>query len=176
MVLRVLVLTSLLVAATSYAAPENVAVYESRQLSATTEGDTTIDADPDAAYLAATDYSRWPMIFRDLREAKVTQRSGDDAHVSIVHGDGTVDRLHFHNRSAARTLWFEQLGGDADVRAEVSFVAGERSGTTHVHSRLYVDVHGFASALVTNAKLRELRQQQVRDDLGELQTYFSKRR
>jgi hypothetical protein len=81
--------------------------------------------------------------------------------------------VHFHNQPRARIVWFEDTGGSAEVWAEIVFVPGERLGTTRVRSRLYADVHGLASLVVSNAKLRALRQQRVASDLSSLHTYFA---
>jgi hypothetical protein len=43
-----------------------------------------------------------------------------------------------------------------------------------VHSRLYADVHGWASLFVTDGKLRSLREQRVREDLSHLRAYFAR--
>jgi hypothetical protein len=150
-------------------------IYESREATATTEGDVTLSCDPDTAYRTATDYERWSRIFPDVRQVIVTNRRGDEADVTFVHADGNRDHLHFRNRPATRTVWFEQLGGRADVHAEIAFRAGERPGITHVHSRLYADVHGFAAALVSDDEIRSQRQHQVRQDLMCLQAFFRTR-
>lgn len=150
-----------------------VTVYESRTDGAVTEGDTAIDCDPDTAYRASLDYSRWPHIFKDIRRAIVTALDGDDARVTFVHADGNRDNLHFHNRSGARTLWFEDTGDDnARVWAEIAFLPGSKPGTTRVHSRLYANVHGLESWFVSAGRLRAMREQRVQQDLLELRAYF----
>ncbi len=171
-VMRTLAVTLTMLAGVAHAAPRDVAVYESRDR-AVTEGDATLATDPDTSYVAATDFSRWAQIFPDVREAIVTERAGNDAHVTVVHSDGHRDRLHFRNRPAARTIWFEQIGGRADVWAEIAFNADDQPNTTRVHSRLYADVHGLAAALVSASDVRAAREQQVRDDLRQLQAYFN---
>src|SRR5438105_15446205 len=92
-------------------------IYESREADATTEGDVWLSCDPDTAYRIATTYERWSLIFPDVRQAIVTNRRGDEAHVTFVRADGSRDHLHFRNHPATRTVWFEQLGGRADVHA-----------------------------------------------------------
>jgi hypothetical protein len=151
-----------------------VTVYESHTDSAMTEGETAIDCDPDAAFKAALDYARWPHIFDDIRSAVITSIDGNDARVTFVHTDGNRDNLHFHNRPAAHTLWFEDTGdAHARVWAEIAFLPGPRPGTTRVHSRLYADVTGIASLFVTSGHLRQIREQRVQHDLVQLHAYFS---
>jgi hypothetical protein len=61
------------------------------------------------------------------------------------------------------------------VWAEIVFFSGDRPGTTRVHSRLYAAVHGLASLLVSEDRLRALRQQRVRADLVHVRDYFARR-
>jgi hypothetical protein len=159
--------------ASAMAAPE-IHVYESRDHSSITEGDTVVAADPDDAYRAASDYAQWSSIFSDIRDVKITELRGSDARVTFVHTDGNRDNLHFRNQPAARMVWFEDTGGRAEVWAEIVFVPGTVAGTTMLHTRLYADVHGFASLFVSDSKLRNLRQQRVRDYLRELRAYFAR--
>jgi hypothetical protein len=171
--LRVAIFVSLWLA-TSVGASPALMIYESRRANAVTEGDVTIATDPETAYRTAIDYRQWVQIFPNVRQAIVTSRRGNEAHVTFVHDDGTRDRVHFRNRPASHTVWFEQLGGDADVWAEISFTPAGQNGT-HVHSRLYADVHGLASLMVNDREMRGLRQQQVREDLVHLQRFFARR-
>ena len=161
-------------AATVHAPPPGVHVWESRDDVQITEGETRLDIDPDTAYAAACDYARWTSIFPDIARVRVTARDGDDARVTLVHRAGNLDNVHFHNRPDGRVVWFEDTGGVAVVWAEIAFAPGDAPGTTRVHSRLYADVHGFASLLVTNAHLRSLREQRVSDDLVHLRAYFAR--
>jgi len=152
----------------------NVLVYEGKQ-NAVTEGDAVLRCDPDVAYREATDYSRWRDIFHGVRGAEIKARRGDEARVTFLHDDGSHDDLHFMNRSRARTIWFEQIGGDADVWCQIAFAPGAQPGTTRVHTWFYADVHGAKSWFVSGSKVRHLREQQVRDDLQQLVAYFSRK-
>jgi hypothetical protein len=174
MLFRILTAATLMVA-TSHASPTSVAVYESARLAETTEGDTTLATDPQTAFAAATDYAHWPMVFTDLKAVHVTEQQGVDAHVVLVHSDGNVDRLHFHNRPSAHTVWFEQVGGDAEVRGELSFFASDHAGTTRAHFRVYAAAHGLGAMFVNGDAVREQRQRLVRASLGQLQSYFTQR-
>ena len=151
-----------------------VNVYESKR-EAITEGDATLRCEPDVAYRAATDYARWSDIFRNVRGAQIKARRGDEARVTIVHDDGSHDDLHFVNRSDTRRVWFEQIGGEAEVWCEIAFVPGAQPGKTRVHTWFHADVTGPKSWVVHDGKIRRLRQQQVRDDLQQLVAYFSRR-
>jgi hypothetical protein len=159
---------------TATAFPADVHVYESHDDSAITEGDTTLVADPDLAYAAAADYARWSTMFPDIQEVKITRQRGDEAWVTFVHSDGNRDNVHFRNQPAARMVWFEDTGGRAEVWAEIVFIPGDRRGTTRLHTRLFADVHGFASLFVTDGKVRGMRQRRVRDYLVDLRGYFGR--
>lgn len=150
-------------------------VHESRSDPSVTEGETILAVDPDTAYDTMTDYARWTSVFPDVRHVVVTRASGVDARITFIHRDGNRDNLHFHNQPAARMLWFEDTGGRANVWAEIVFFSGDQPGTTRVHSRLYAAVHGLASLLVSDDRLRALRQQRVRADLVHVRDYFARR-
>jgi carbon monoxide dehydrogenase subunit G len=156
------------------AGPPEIRVFESQDDSSVTQGETTVTVDPNAAYEAVTDYARWSTIFPDIHHVIVTSRQGEDARVTLVHLNGDRDNVHFHNQPAARLVWFEDTGGRAEVWAEIVFLPGDQHGTTRVRSRLYADVHGLASLFVSDAKLRGMRQQRIRDDLTRLRLYFAR--
>lgn len=162
----------LLVATAASAGP--VRVYQSRENSAITEGETTLDVDADTAYAAAIDYARWTQMFPDIAAVNITKRAGDDARVTFVHRDGNQDNVHFHNTPQAGLVWFEDTGGRATVWAEIVFVPGDRPGTTRVHTRLYVDVHGLASIVVSDREVRAMRERRVASDLANLRAYFTR--
>lgn len=154
-------------------APSSVQIWESHDDTAITEGETTLDVDPRTAYRIAVDYPRWSTIFPDVVQVQVTKQEGVDARVTLVHRDGNRDNVHFHNQPQAGIVWFEDTGGTARVWAEIAFMPGARPKTTLVHSRLYANVHGLASLFVSDAHVRELRQQRVTDDLVHLRAYFA---
>jgi carbon monoxide dehydrogenase subunit G len=158
----------------SGASATDIPIRESRDDSAITEGETILQVDPDTAYRAVTDYPRWRSIFPGIREVLVTEQRGVQARVTLVHAEGNRDNLHFHNAPAARMVWFEDTGGRATVWAEIIFLPGQVPGTTRVHSRLYVDVRGIASLVVSDRKLRSIREQRIRSDLTHLRAYFNK--
>jgi hypothetical protein len=164
--------TSATVAPRAQASPD-VRVYQNPEESAITEGDTVIATDPDTAYRTVTDYARWTIMFSDIKRVIITSQAGGHDRVTFVHGDGNRDNIHFHNRPATRTVWFEDTGGRAEVWVEIVFAAGD-PGTTRVHTRLFADVHGWASLFVSDGKIRSMREQRVRDDLAHLRAYFAR--
>ena len=171
---HVIALAILFVATTATAAPSEISVSPSATQDAVTEGETTLSAEPDIAYAVVADYAQWSVMFPDINQVIVTSRTAGDARVTLVHRDGNRDNLHFRNQPAARMVWFEDTGGRAEVWAELVFLPGDRPGTTRLHSRLYADVHGVASLLVSDRKLRNLREQRVRDDLTRLRAFFAR--
>ncbi len=171
--MRTLVVLAVLAGSTAAAVAGPIRVWESQDDASITEGETTLETDPDTAYASAIDYARWPSMFPDIVRANITKQQGDDARVTLVHRDGNKDNVHFHNTPQARMLWFEDTGGRAEVWAEIIFVPGDRPGTTRVHSRLFADVHGIASVVVSGTKVRMMRQQRVASDLSNLRAYFS---
>ncbi len=172
-VVLVLILGCHAVPAAPTSTSPDVHVYENPDNSSITEGDTTLATDAETAYRVTADYARWSSMFPDIQRVVVTKQQGADARVTFVHPDGNRDNVHFHNQPAARMVWFEDTGGRAEVWAEIVFLPGDRSGTTRVHSRLFVDVHGVASIFVSDSKVRTLRQHRVHDDLVHLRRYFA---
>lgn len=174
--LRALLVVALLGCSSTVAsagAASDIAVHDSPADAQITEGETVITTDPDTAYRVVTDYPRWRTIFPDIAEVVITQQQGVDARVTFIKPDGNRDNIHFHNQPAARMVWFEDTGGRATVWAEIVFVPGNAPGTTRVHSRLFADVHGIASLVVSDRRLREMREQRVRSDLAHLRAFFA---
>lgn len=161
------------VAPRAQASPD-VRVYQNAEETAITEGVTVLTTDPDTAYRAVVDYPRWPTMFPDIKKVIITSQQGGHDRVTFIHADGNRDNVHFHNRPAQRTVWFEDTGGRAEVWVEITFLPGDQPGTTRLHSRLYADVHGWASLFVTDGKIRSMREQRVRDDLTHLRAYFAR--
>lgn len=154
------------------AAEPAIRIYESPTLSEVTEGETTIEANPDDAYATASDYTRWTTIFPDIRKVTVSQQVGVDARVSLDYSDHR-NNLHFHNDPRQRRVWFENLHSRADMWADLTFSPGTRPGTTRVHARVYADVHGVAGVFVSEGKLRRARTERIQGDLTQLRTYFA---
>jgi hypothetical protein len=153
-----------------------VRVYESPSDPSITEGETLLDIDPDTAYATMSDVPRWPQIFPKVLRVEVTRRDGDDARITLIGPGDHHDNLHFHNRPAARTVWFEDTGGSAEVWAETAFLPGDAPATTRVHTRLFADVHGLASLLAPGDAVRAMRQDRVATDLVNLHDFFARDR
>jgi hypothetical protein len=61
------------------------------------------------------------------------------------------------------------------VWAEIAFAPGARPATTRVHARLYARVHGWASLVVRNGRVRHEREAKVTRDLTSIRAYFRRR-
>lgn len=165
--------TSATVAPRAQASPD-VRVFQNPDQSAITEGETVLATDPDTAYRVLTDYARWPTMFPDIKRVIITSQQGGHDRVTFIHTEGNRDNVHFHNRPEARLVWFEDTGGRAEVWFEILLMPGMQPGTTRVHSRLYADVHGWASLFVSDGKVRSMREQRTREDLAHLRAYFAR--
>ncbi len=169
------VLAVLVAAARASSAGGDVHVFQSTTDHAITEGETTIEGDPAAVYAVVIDYSKWASIFPDVAKVQITSQHGCDARVTLVKPDGNKDNLHFHNQPQARMVYFEDTGNKhAEVWAEIVFAPGESAGTTRVHVRLYADVHGIASVVVSDSDVRHQREVKVQSQLAAFRDYFRK--
>jgi hypothetical protein len=158
------------------AAPPGVRVYPSPSDDKVTEGETIVSGDAADIYATVLDYNRWTEIFPDVAKVEITQKNGVDARVTLIGPDGHRDNLHFHNQPAARMLWFEDTGngGHAEVWAEIMFVPGGEPNTTRVHTRLYADVKGVASLVVSDGTVKQQREQKITKDLVHIRGYFQR--
>ena len=167
-----LVACSLLASPAAATAPD-VHVYATPGNSAMTEGETTVDGDPAAIYAVVVDYSRWTEVFPDVAKVVITQQHGVDARVTLVKPDGNKDNLKFHATPQARMLYFEDTGNaHAEVWGEIVCAPGDQPGTTRVHTRLYADVKGIASIIVSGDSVRAQREQKIERDLVSIRSYF----
>ena len=141
---------------------------------AMTEGETTLDGDPADIYAACLDYPKWTEIFPDVAKVIVTSQHGVDARVTLVSPTGHRDNLHFHNQPAARLIYFEDTGngGRAEVWAEIVFAPGEQAHTTKAHIKLYAEVHGLATLVVSESSLRKERETKIERDLTHIRAFF----
>jgi hypothetical protein len=154
--------------------PPAVKVYQGPD-SSITEGDVTIPGDPATLYATVLDYKRWPDLFANIAKVEVTSQQGVDAMVTLIAPDGHRDNVHFHNQPQARMIWFEDTHGRADVWVETMFVPGDLPGTTRVHTRLYAEVKGVASLVVSDSQVKNMRQARVMADLAHLRKYVLSR-
>lgn len=168
------VLLGLAATATASPAP-GVKVWQAQD-PAITEGETILEADPAAAYAICTDYAKWVEVFPDVAKVVVRDRKGVDAHVTLIGPNGHRDNLHFTNQPAARMIFFEDTGngGHADVWAEIVFAPGQLEHTTRLHIRLYANVKGLASLVVSDSDVRKQREQKIERQLSHVRGYFAR--
>ena len=162
-------------AATAVAAADSpgVKIYQPRD-QAMTEGDTTVEGEPTDIFTTCLDYAKWTDIFPDVAKVIITSQHGVDAKVTLVSPTGHRDNLHFHNQPAARLIYFEDTGnnGRAEVWAEIVFVPGEQAHTTRVHIKLYAEVKGIATLVVSDSSVRKQRETKIERDLAHIRSYF----
>jgi len=138
-----------------------------------TNGRVVLAAEPNDAYALLHDYANWPAVFPDVLRVSVTSQQGEDARVTMIGPNDHHDNLHFHNRPESRTIWFEDTGGVAQVELEITLEPGPKPGTTLARGRIYADVHGPASLVVSDAKIRNMSTAKLVSDLGAMRTYFA---
>ena len=167
---------ALVCAAFPVGAAPGVRVYQSASNPAITEGETVVPGDPGAIYAIVGDFARWVEVFPDVAKVVITWRKGPDAKVTLVKANGDYDQLKFHLTPQARMLSFEDTGNDhAQVWGEIVCAPGDVPGTTKIHTRLFVDVHGIvASIVVGDGDVRKLREQRVERDLVHVRGFFSR--
>jgi hypothetical protein len=156
------------------ASADPVKVWQNKDSPAITEGETTLAGDPASLYATCLDYTKWNVIFPDVAKVVVTNQHGVEANVTLVSAEGHRDNLHVRNQPAARMIYFEDTGnGHAEVWAEIMFLPGETEHTTKLHIRLFADVKGVASLVVSDTTVRDQREQKVRRQLSHVRTYFA---
>jgi hypothetical protein len=139
-----------------------------------TEGETVVDGEPADIYATCLDYAKWTDVFPDVAKVIITDQHGVDAHVTLVSPTNHRDNLHFHNQPAARMIYFEDTGngGRAEVWAEIMFIPGDKPHTTRVHIKLYAEVKGIASVVVSDSTVRKQRETKIERDLAHIHAYF----
>lgn len=158
---------------TGIASAEPVTVFESKQYSEVTEGETVLEIDADTAYATLSDFGKWTTVFPDIKQVIMTKRSSPtEALVGLQYADHR-NNLHFKNDPSHRRIWFENTNSVADMWADLQFIPGPRPGTTIVHGRVYADVTGASGVFVSESRLRNERTTRVRGDLTKLRAYFA---
>ena len=150
-----------------------VKVWQSKDSPAITEGETTLAGNPASLYATCLDYTKWNVIFPDVAKVVVTNQHGVEANVTLVTAEGHRDNLHVRNQPTARMIYFEDTGGHAEVWAEIMFLPGAAEHTTKLHIRLFADVKGVASLVVSDTTVREQREQKVQRQLSHVRAYFA---
>jgi len=169
------VATALVAGGPSAHAAPGVRIYQSSADRSITEGETVIEGDPADVYAEVLDFSRWTVIFPDVLQVVITEQKGNDARVTLIGPNDHHDNLHFKNQPQARMIFFEDTGGHADVWAEIMFLPADQPHTTRVHTRLYADVHGVASLVVSGGDVRRMRELKIERDLVHIREYFKRR-
>jgi len=155
-------------------ADSTVKVWQANNNAAITEGETTLDGDASHLYATCLDYAKWTEIFPDIAKVVIAQQRGDEALVTLVAPGGHRDNLRFKRTPAARMIYFEDTGNShAEVWAEIVFVPGATEHTTKLHIRLFADVKGVASWVVSDASVRQQREQKVQRQLAHVRAYFA---
>jgi hypothetical protein len=173
--MRLVPVLTVVMLATSAAASPGVRVYQNQTNSRITEGETVVPGDPAVIYGVVEDYARWVEVFPDVAKVVITWKKGTDARVTLVKPDGNQDNLKFHQTPQARMVYFEDTGNEhADVWGEIVCAPGDQPGTTRIHTRLYVDVHGLATLVVADGDVRKMREQRIQRDLEHVRGYFTR--
>lgn len=156
------------------AATPGVKVWQNANDAAMTEGETILEGESADIFTTCLDYAKWTAIFPDVAKIVITAQHGDDARVTLVSPSGHRDNLHFHNQPAARMIYFEDTGngGRAEVWAEIVFVPGEQAHTTKIHIKLYAEVKGIATLVVSETSVRKQRETKIERDLAHIRAYF----
>ena len=161
--------------ATPALAAPGVRVYQNQSNASITEGETVVPGDPAIVYAVVEDYARWVDVFPDVAKVVVTWKQGTDAKVTLIKPDGNRDNLKFHQTPQARMVYFEDTGNEhADVWGEIVCAPGDQPGTTRIHTRLYADVHGLATLVVSDGDVKKAREQRVERDLAHVRGYFTR--
>ncbi len=172
--MRSFLILALMLAATAASAGPSVKVWQAKD-PAITEGETTLDGEAADIYAMCLDYTRWTQVFPDIESVIVTKHEGVDARVTLVAPGGHRDNLQFHNQPGARMIYFEDTGNShAEVWAELVFAPGDAEHTTKVHLRLYANVKGVASLIVSDTSVRQQREQKVQRQLAHVHAYFAR--
>jgi uncharacterized protein YndB with AHSA1/START domain len=166
-----LALTTLTVAATSYAEP--VALTEKPDH--VTEATVTVDAPPDAVYRAVTDYAHWPSLLGDVMSARVESGGRDDARLRfrsrVLEHEVTVVFTNVPDQRIA----FRGVEGPPGGRASGTYTLTpiDHGTRTRVTADLYLDVVGVAGWVVRNNKVRTMRRAKLQRDLTDVAGYFA---
>ena len=164
-----------LLATQAAAAPGDVRIWASKR-SATTDGQVEVHATPAQVYAAITNYSRWTVLFSDVKSVAVKRGGPRDAEVRFTSRSmGHEVTIKFDNEPD-RVVRFKLTDGPSGARARGEFVL-EALGTerTRISGSLYMDVEGVAGWFVTDKRIRQTREKKLRADLADLGKAFPAR-
>jgi uncharacterized membrane protein len=160
------------------AAPASADVAITERGGQWSEASITVPAPPSEVYAIATDYAHWQQVFSDIQSVRVLGGSRDSARVELEsHALGHRVVVQFDN-VPDRAIRFVGVEGPRGGKARGEYILEPIDGGTHtrVTARLYIDVVGVAGVFVRDRKLREMRQNKLRADLGDLENWASARR
>ena len=133
-------------------------------------GIIVIDAPPAEVYAVITDYASWRKYLTDIEGVKIQSGGRRDAAVRMKsRALGHEATIKFDNQADKR-IHFKLVDGPPGARAQGDYVligidGGKR---TRVEARLYMDVVGAVGLLVSNKKIRTMRQGKLRADLDDV--------
>jgi uncharacterized membrane protein len=142
-----------------------------------TEAIVIVDASPAQIYQLVTDYARWPQILHDIESVKVEAGGRSDAKVRFRSAAlGHEVAVKFDNVEN-REIRFHSVDAPPGARAFGTYILEPIDGGTRtkVIASFYLDVHGFASLLMSNTKLRAMRQNKLRADMSDVAARFASR-
>jgi uncharacterized membrane protein len=146
------------------AAPRAQLSEESRTVSRAT---ITIDAPPAEVYALVTDYAAWPTFFKDVKWTKVLSGGRGDARVRMhTYSLGHTVTVAFDNIKD-RAVRFKLVDGPPGARAKGEYILDplDNGTRTRVNAVLYMDVVGVPGLLVTDKRIRKMRNAKLRGDL-----------
>jgi carbon monoxide dehydrogenase subunit G len=143
----------------------------------TTEATLEVDASPTAVYALVTDYARWSSTLSDVTSVKVERGGPRDA------------RVRFHSRALGHTVTvqfdnepdhvirFVGVEGPPGGRANGTYTLEPIDGgrRTRVIASLHLDVVGPAGWVMSDAKLRTMREAKLRADLEDVARHVTQR-
>lgn len=141
--------------------------------STVTEGEVTLPTPPDQVFAALVDYANWPKVFTYLDKVTIKSQRGNNAEIVTLSKKNKAHALRFRNDPAKRTLRFVELGGRADVKAEIVVTAGDTADTSVVKVRLEAEVGGMAGWFVSDSMVRGKREKKIIKDLSHVSAYFN---
>lgn len=133
------------------------------------QGTITIDAPPAEVYAAMTDYALWPRFLTDVEWTKVQGGGRRDGRIRMLtHSLGHEVTIQFDNIDN-QAVRFKLVDGPPGARANGQYVLVPLDGgqRTRVDATLYMNVVGAPGLLISDSKIKRLRQAKLRGDLAD---------
>lgn len=130
----------------------------------------TVDAPPADIYALMTDYASWRKFLTDIVSVKVESGGRRDARVRMKSRALENTATVAFDNDPGRAVRFKLVDGPPGARAtgEYLLVGIDGGKRTRIDATLYMDVVGAVGILVTNKKIRNMRQAKLRADLEDL--------